>query len=91
MATEMSQIRSIANAHIRRDMGLMRKWICECDACCETRSLVGMDKLFDVRPLVREIAQVEEQLRDMPEGQEMRGLLEQYLTLYDKLAEAMAK
>ena len=91
MTPTMSQIKATANAHIRRDVLLTRKWICECDACREMRSLVGIEKLFDVRPLVREIEQIEAQLGTSPEGPEMESLLEQYLLAYDKLAEAMAK
>jgi hypothetical protein len=91
MTTEMNQIKATANAHIRRDILLTRKWICECDSCREMRSLVGLDKLFDVRPLVREIEEIETQLAGLPEGPEMQSVLEQYLLAYDKLAEAMAK
>jgi hypothetical protein len=91
MASDMSQMKATANAHMRRDMELTRKWLCDCEPCREMRSLVGMDKLLDIRPLVREIGQVEEQMRDLPDGPEMRSLLEQYLELYDKLADAMAK
>jgi hypothetical protein len=50
-----------------------------------------MNKVLDVHPLVREIGQIEEQLRDLPEGPEMRDLVEQYLALHDQLAEVMAK
>lgn len=91
MATEMTQIKTTANTHIRRDLALTRKWICECSPCREMRSLVGMNKVLDVHPLVREIGQIEEQLRDLPEGPEMRDLVEQYLALHDQLAEVMAK
>ena len=91
MATAMSQIKTTANAHIRRDLALTRKWICECGPCREMRSLVGMDKVLDVHPLVREIGQVEEQLRDLPEGPEMHTLSDHYLSLHDQLAEVMAK
>ena len=91
MVTEMSQIKATADAHIRRDLALTRKWICECGPCREMRSLVGMDKVLDVHPLIREIGQVEDQLRDLPEGPEMQALSEHYLSLHDQLAEAMAK
>ena len=91
MATQMSQIKTTAHAHIRRDLALTRKWICECEPCREMRSLVSMDKMLDVHPLVREIGQVEDQLRDLPEGPEMSALLEHYLSLHDKLAEVVAQ
>ena len=91
MTTVMSQMKATANAHIKRDMGAGRKWICECESCHEMRSLIGMNKLLDLRPLVRELEQVEEQLRDLPDGPEMDDLLEQYLALHDKLADVMAK
>jgi hypothetical protein len=87
----MSQFRETANAHMRRDLEGGGKWVCGCAACHEIRSLVGMEKVLDVRPLVREIKQVEEQLDGLPDGPERRGLLEQYLELYDKLADVMAK
>jgi hypothetical protein len=91
MTLAMNQIKVAANTHMRRDIALVRKWICECESCREMRSLVGMEKMFDVRPLVREILQIEEQLRDLSDGPEMHTLLEQYVAAYDKLAEAMAK
>jgi hypothetical protein len=91
MPTVMSQMRGVANAHIKHDMEAGRKWVCECEACREMRSLVGVDKLLDVRPLVREIARVEEQLRELPDGPEMSELLGHYLALHDKLADVMAK
>jgi len=91
MATEMSQMKATAQAHMQRDMESGRKWVCTCEPCREMRSLVGMDKLLDVRPLVREISQIEDQMRDLPEGPEMRTLLGKYLELHDQLAETMAK
>jgi hypothetical protein len=91
MATEMGKMKATANDHMRRDIEAGRKWICECEPCREMRSLVGMDKLLDVRPLVREIGDIEDQLNGLPDGPEMRTLLEKYLALHDKLADAMAK
>jgi hypothetical protein len=91
MATEMSQIKATANAHMQRDIEAGRKWTCECESCREMRSLVGMEKLFDVRPLVREIQLIEEQMQSMPDGPEMQDLMQRYLELYDKLADVMAK
>jgi hypothetical protein len=91
MQTAMGQMRVVANAHMKNDMEAGRKWVCACEACREMRSLIGMDKLLDVRPLVREIAQVEDQLRELPNGPEMDELLEHYLALHDKLADVMTK
>lgn len=91
MLTVMSEMRQTANAHIKRDMEAGRRWTCQCDACAEVRSLIGVNKLLDVRPLVRELEQIEEQLRDLPDGPEMDDVLEQYLALHDKLADVMAK
>jgi hypothetical protein len=91
MPTAMSQMKATANAHMKRDMEVGRKWICACESCREMRSLVGVNKLLDVRPLLRELEQIEEQLRDLPDGPEMSELLEQYLELHDRLADVMAK
>ena len=91
MATKMSQLKATAHAHVQRDVEAGRKWTCECDSCREMRSLVGMEKLFDVRPLVREIQQIEEQMQSAPDGPEMQGLMQRYLALYDELADVMAQ
>lgn len=91
MATEMEKIKATANAHMQRDMEAGRKWACDCQSCGEMRALVGMEKLLDVRPLVREIEQVEAEMSDMPEGPELQARKKQYLALYDQLAAVMAK
>jgi hypothetical protein len=91
MAQEMKLIKETANAHIRRDMEAGGKWVCTCEACQGIRSLEGIDKTLEVRPLVREIRHIEEQLPQLPDGPAKRSLLEAYLKLYDKLAEVMAK
>ena len=91
MATEMKRMSATADAHIRRDVAISGKWVCECEPCREVRSLIGIDKMVNVRPLVREIEQIEEQMCGLSEGPERRSLLERYLTLYDKLAEVMAE
>jgi hypothetical protein len=87
----MNQMRATANEHMRRDMEAGRKWVCDCEDCHQIRSLIGMEKTLDVRPLVRKIEQLEEQLSGMPDGPEMRALLEQYLELHDELADVMSK
>ena len=91
MPTEMSQIKAVANAHMRRDMEAGGKWVCGCDACLGIRSLIGMEKTLELRPLVREIEKMDERLDQLPSGPEKEALLEQYFALYDKLADVMAK
>jgi hypothetical protein len=91
MTTAMSQMKTIANAHLQRDMEAGRKWTCACDACREMRSLLGTEKLLDVRPLVREIREIEDQMPGMPEGPALQGLVQRYQALYDELADVMAK
>jgi hypothetical protein len=87
----MSEIRATANAHIKRDMEAGRKWVCQCSNCHEIRSLIGVDKTLEVRPLVRKIVKLEEQLESMPAGPDMQLVLDEYLKAYDELAEVMAK
>jgi len=87
----MSQIKATANAHMRRDIEAGGKWVCECEACHGIRSLMGMEKMLDVRPLVRDIQQAMEQLQGLPDGPERRILQQRYLTLNDQLADVMAK
>lgn len=91
MPTEMSQIKATANAHMRRDMEAGGKWICDCEACLGMRSLVGMEKTLEVRPLVRQIEEIGKRLDELPNGPEKEALLEQYLDLHDNLADVMAK
>jgi hypothetical protein len=87
----MSEMRATANAHIRRDMEAGRKWVCQCPDCHEIRSLIGVEKTLDVRPLVRKILRIEEQLKDLPDGPDTQALLDEYLKAYDELAEVMAR
>jgi hypothetical protein len=87
----MSEMRATANEHIRRDMQAGRKWVCECRDCHEVRSLIGVEKTLDVRPLVRRILRLEEQLEKMPDGPDMQLVLDEYLKAYDELAEVMAR
>ena len=91
MAGQMSEFKATANAHMRRDMQAGGKWLCQCKACHEIRSLVGMDKMLAVRHLVREVGDLEGQLSALPDGPEKQRLLERYLKLYDLLAEEMSK
>jgi hypothetical protein len=88
---DMAHMRATANAHIKRDMEAGRKWVCQCPDCHEVRSLIGVDKTLEVRPLVRKILRLEEQLETMPDGPDMQAVLDEYLKAYDELAEVMAK
>jgi len=94
MSEAMNQFKATANAHMRRDFESGRQWTCQCEACQEIRSLVGLEKVLDVRPLIRELEETVERLKQLPEGstsQEKRRLQEYYLKLYDQLADQMAK
>jgi hypothetical protein len=68
-----------------------RKWVCECQDCHEIRALIGVEKTLDVRPLVRRILRLEEQLEGMPDGPDMQAVLDEYLKAYDELAQVMAR
>lgn len=91
MAETMKQFKQTANAHMRRDMEKGGKWVCNCEACHEIRSLLGMDKMLGIRPLIRELQDISAQLEGMPEGEERSRLVQQYQNLHDRLAEEMAK
>lgn len=88
---EMSRMKETVRAHAQRDLGTIGQWICKCEDCDEMRSLIGVQKMFDVRPLVREISGIEEQLNGMPESAERNALTQKYLSLLDQLADVMAK
>ena len=90
MPTEMSQLKRTANSHMRRDLAA-GKWTCDCEACREMRSLTGMEKMLEVWPLVREIEDLEADLDRMAEGSQRETALERYLSLYDQLADKMAR
>jgi hypothetical protein len=87
----MGQFKASANIHLRRDMEAGGKWVCQCEACKQIRSLVGMEKTLEVRQRVRELEEIEERLSQLQDGPLKRNLLERYLKLYDQLAEEMAK
>jgi len=87
----MSEMKAIATEHMRRDLGAVGKWVCGCEACVQVRSLVGVDKVLGVRPLVREIEHLSSQLDALPAGPERQQVLERYLGLHDKLADAVAE
>ena len=50
-----------------------------------------MEKALDVRPLVREIREIEDQLHALLDDAEKRRLLERYFKLHDELADVLAK
>lgn len=91
MTDAMNEFKTTADAHMRRDIESGGKWVCQCEACNAIRSLIGVDKMLGIRPLVREIEDTETQLDGMAEGPEKRRLQEHYLNLYDRLANEMAK
>jgi hypothetical protein len=91
MSTEMSQFKETAAAHMERDQKSGGKWLCSCEACNAIRSLEGLDKMFAVRPLVRDLVATEAKMEQLPEGQEKQGVVELYNNLQDKLADEMAK
>jgi hypothetical protein len=91
MSTEMSEIKATASAHMRRDVEAGSKWVCQCHACHEFRSLIGMDKVLEVRRLVRELERIEEQLHELADGPEKRIVFSQYVNLHDRLADLVAK
>jgi hypothetical protein len=88
---QMGQFKATANAHMQRDLKAGPKWVCTCEACHAVRSLVGMDKSFAVRQLVRRILDIEERLYQAPSASAKKTLLDRYLRLYDQLAEEMGK
>ena len=49
MINQMDQFKATANAHMRRDMEAGWKWVCQCEACKQIRSLIGMEKTLEVR------------------------------------------
>jgi hypothetical protein len=91
MAHQMSQFRETANAHMRSAFELGKKWVCDCEACSQIRSLMGMEKTLEVRPLVREINEIEDQLVATADKAEKAVLLSRFQKLYDQLADVMAK
>jgi hypothetical protein len=90
MSALMSQYKATANAHMRQEME-RGQWVCQCEACHAIRSLVGLDKMLAVRPLVRELEQAEQHLAELPEGPARRDYLEHYIRLHDRLAAELAK
>jgi hypothetical protein len=50
------------------------------------RSLIGVQKMLDVRPLVRALEQTGAELEGLAPGPDRDRVLKQYLELHDKLA-----
>src|SRR5262249_31776025 len=65
---EMKEIQATATEHMRRDLETGPKWTCDCEACVQLRSLVGVEKVLGVRPLVREIEHLGTQLAALLPG-----------------------
>jgi hypothetical protein len=91
MSNAMKEIQTTAGDHMRRDLEAGAKWICGCQACVQLRSLVGVEKMLGVRPLVREIEMVGTELESLPVGPDRQRLLERYLGLHDDLATMVAQ
>ncbi len=91
MSNAMTEISATASAHMRRDLDEGTKWACQCEACVNMRSLVGVQKMLDVRPLVRAIEQTSARLDELPPGPERQRVLEQCLGLHDQLAKVIAE
>lgn len=91
MEHQMRDYKATADAHMRRDMEAQRKWLCTCEACQAIRSLMGMEKAFSVRDLVRQVLEVETQLETEPDACQKQRLLDRYWQLYDELVDEMSK
>ena len=63
----------------------------ECEACHQMRSLVGMDKMLEIWPLVKQVREAQDQVEQIPDGAEKQGVVELYHNLTDQLANKMAK
>jgi hypothetical protein len=91
MVNEMRQLNDTARAHMNRDTESSGKWMCTCEACRNVRSLVGMEKVLDIWPIVNELRRAEERLSQLPEGPEKQHLAERWSGLQDQLAMQVAK
>jgi hypothetical protein len=90
MIREMSRFNETARSHMQRDSEAGSRWVCDCLACREVRSLVGMEKVLDVWSMVRELRGAEDQFEHLPEGPEKTSARDRYLSLYDELAARVA-
>ena len=87
----MDDVKATATAHMWRDVEAGKAWTCSCDACVSFRSLVGMEKMLEVRPLVRAIEHMSSQIERVSPGPERQRLFDEYLALHDKLAKVVAE
>lgn len=85
------EIKETSQAHMRRDLDSGGEWVCDCEACLGSRSLTGIEKVLDIRPLIREIEEVEDRLHALSPGPEREVARQRYETLHDALAEVMAR
>ena len=88
---ELVRMKATVREHVQRDLQSAGLWSCKCDDCKQIRSLIGVEKVLEVRPMIREIERIEKRLASLPEGAERRTLTEKYLALHDQLAGIMAK
>jgi hypothetical protein len=91
MPSAMTEAKETAAAHMQRDSQDGGRWGCSCEACRHIRSLIGVDKMLDVRPIVRAIEKVANKLDGAADGPDRRELLYEYHALYDYLADVMAR
>ena len=90
MVKEMGHFNDVARTHLDRDTATGGPWVCGCEACRHVRALVGMEKMFNIWPLVRELRGAEEQLDQLPDGPEKQRLSDRYMRLHDQLAAEVA-
>jgi cytochrome c553 len=91
MENLMSEFKATANAHMGRDVDAQGQWVCTCEACHAIRSLVGIEKTLHVRDLVRQVLEVEEQLKTPTNDAKGRRLMERYWQLYDQLGDEVSR
>lgn len=91
MADAMTQFKLTADEHMARDIGTSGTWTCDCEPCRNIRSLIGLDKVLAIRPLIRELNDLKERIARLPECVERGQLVERSMRLQDRLAAEMAK
>jgi hypothetical protein len=87
----MNEFKQTGCAHMRRDLEAGGKWLCNCEACHEIRSQVGIKESPGVRPLITEIEKTEDRLKGLLDGSKKFILQDRYLRLLDQLADELAK
>ncbi len=55
VSNEMVRMKATVRDHIQRDLMSGGLWLCRCADCYQIRSLMGVEKVLEIRPLVREI------------------------------------